>query len=91
MDDMLIVGDKEEEVTRFKKQLTEKYDIKDLGLAQNFLGMRIERDENGIKLSQEYYVKEILEWFGMQYSHPVQTPAQPSLGEKLANAEIKRK
>jgi hypothetical protein len=88
---MLIVGDKDEEVTRFKKQLAEKYDLKDLGLAQKFLGMKLERDENGIKLSQEHYVKEILERFGLQYSHPVQTPAQPSLGEKLANAEIKRK
>jgi hypothetical protein len=36
-------------------------------------------------------VKEILERFGMQYSHPVDTPAVSNLGEKLANAEIGRK
>ena len=48
VDDMLIVGDKDEEVARFKKQLAEKYDLKDLGLAQNFLWMKLERDENGI-------------------------------------------
>jgi len=36
VDDMLIVGEKEEEVERFKKQLAGKYDLKDLGLAQNF-------------------------------------------------------
>ena len=91
VDDMLTIGDKEEEVTRFKKQLAENYDLKDLGLAQKFLGMRIERDKHGIKLSQEHYVKEILERFGMQYSHPVNTPALSNVGGKLANAEIGRK
>ena len=53
--------------------------------------MKIERDERGIKLSQGHYVKEILERFGMQYSHPVDTPALSNLGEKLANAEVGRK
>ena len=52
VDDMLIIGDKEEEVARFKKQLAEKYDLKDLGLAEKFVGMKIERDEHGFKLSQ---------------------------------------
>jgi hypothetical protein len=91
VDDMLIVGEKEEEVARFKKQLACKYDLKDLGLAQKFLGMKIERDDKGIKLSQGHYVKELLERFGMQHSHPVGTPAKGNLTEKLAEAEIARK
>ena len=81
VDDMLITGDKEEEVARFKKQLAGKYNLKDLGLAKKFLGMKIERDVHGIKLSQGHYIKEILDRFGMKYSHPVDTPALSNLGE----------
>jgi hypothetical protein len=91
VDDMLIVGDKEEEVVRFKKKLAETYDLKDMGLAQKFLGMKIYRDEQGIRLSQEHYVKTLLERFGMEYSYPMKTPAAKNLGEKLAEAEMRRK
>jgi hypothetical protein len=90
VDDMLIIGDKEEEVMRFKKKLAETYDLKDMGHAQKFLGMKICRNEQGIKLSQEHYVKTLLERFGMEHSYPMKTPAAKNLGTKLAEAEIRR-
>jgi hypothetical protein len=88
---MLIIGEKEEEVIRFKKQLAEKYELKDLGLAEKFLGMKIYRDENGITLSQEHYTKQLLERFGMDTSYPQKTPAAANLHEKLARAEMRRR
>jgi hypothetical protein len=91
VDDMLIIGEKEEEVIRFKKQLAEKYELKDLGLAEKFLGMKIYRDENGITLSQEHYTKQLLERFGMDTSYPQKTPAAANLHEKLARAEMRRR
>ena len=53
--------------------------------------MKIYRDEQGIKLSQEHYVKTLLERFGRENLYPMKTPAATNLEEKLATAESKRK
>ena len=89
MDDLLIIGDKPEEVERFKQQLREKYEIKDLGLAEKFLGIKITDTGHGIKLDQEHYTVSLLEKFGMDRSYPVETPAQENLSDKLYEAYYK--
>jgi hypothetical protein len=61
VDEMLIIGDDTQEVIEFKQELTLKYELKDLGLVEKFLGMRIERGEGWMKLGQEHYIKEMLE------------------------------
>ena len=91
VDDLLIIGDKPEEVERFKQQLKEKYEIKDLGLAEKFLGIKITDTGYGIKLDQEHYTVSLLEKFGMDRSYPVETPAQENLSDKLYEAYYKAK
>ena len=91
VDDLLIIGDKPEEVERFKQQLKEKYEIKDLGLAEKFLGIKITDTGHGIKLDQEHYTVSLLEKFGMDRSYPVETPAQENLSDKLYEAYYKAK
>jgi len=41
IDDMLIVGANKGEIERLKKQLSENFEMKDLGPAKEILGMRI--------------------------------------------------
>ncbi len=50
--------------------------MKDLGAAKQILGMRILRDRvNGLlKLSQEEYVKKVINRFNMDEAKPVNTP-----------------
>jgi hypothetical protein len=52
---------------RLKAELTEIFDIRDLGESSYFLGMEIERKrvEGTIKLSQKKLTGEILTRFGM--------------------------
>ena len=44
VDDMLIVGANIAEIDRLMKQLSKKFEMKDLGSAKQILGMRISRD-----------------------------------------------
>ncbi len=40
---MLIIGDHADDVKTFKEELQWKYELKDLGLLDTFLGMKVER------------------------------------------------
>ncbi|MCO5559269.1 hypothetical protein L7F22_012865 [Adiantum nelumboides] len=79
VDDMLIAG--KDEIANLKKSLCTQFVMKDLGDANNFLGMRIKRDrQHGIlELSQEQYVHKVLERFSMQGGNTLSTPMQPCL------------
>ncbi|KAH9308427.1 hypothetical protein KI387_036338, partial [Taxus chinensis] len=49
-----------QEIKVLKKQLSESFDIKDLGASKKILGMRITQDrkERKLTLSQEEYIKK---------------------------------
>ena len=76
VDDMLVAGKNMQEIKLLKKQLSESFDMKDLGAARQILGMRITRDrkERKLTLSQEEYIKKVLDRFNMQDAKPVGTP-----------------
>ncbi|XP_060182496.1 wall-associated receptor kinase 5-like [Lycium barbarum] len=74
VDDMLIVGANLQEIDRLKKGLSEEFAMKDLGAAKQILGMRIDRSKEGIKLSQEEYVRKVIKRFNMHDAKPVSTP-----------------
>ena len=65
VDDILVAGSDLDEVERIKRQFTEHYEMKDLGELNYYLGMKITRSEEYIKLDQSGYVREILE----KYNH----------------------
>jgi len=64
-----------------KAKLPEKYKITKRGLAGQFLGIEIHRDEvgTGIGLSQKAYITRILRRFGMEQTHGVSTPMDPNI------------
>ncbi|KAK1417487.1 hypothetical protein QVD17_26616 [Tagetes erecta] len=66
VDDMLIAGSDMEEIRKLKKQLSDEFEMKDLGPAKQILGMSISRKKDGsITLSQEKYIGKVLERFKM--------------------------
>ena len=91
VDDILVAGSDLDEVERIKRQFTEHYEMKDLGELNYYLGMKITRSEEYIKLDQSGYVREILE----KYSHllrgkegkTVNTPMERDL--KLRKSELR--
>ena len=64
-----------------KKQLKANFEMKDLGNLRWFLGMEITRDRKAgiIRLSQEQYIKKVLERFNMVDCKEAATPLDPSI------------
>ena len=74
VDDILVASSSEQAVFTAKKSLQALYTIKDLGEAEYFLGVKIERELNCLKLSQQSYVNSVLDRYGMQDCKPVISP-----------------
>lgn len=54
VDDFLISSEDEEDLVEIKRRLSERYEMKDMGVARKFLGIEIEYGEDGsIKIHQE--------------------------------------
>ena len=80
VDDMAIFGDDEFLIAEIKSKLSATYEMKDLGIAKRFLGLEISRNSDGdVIISQEYYLRRVLQRFGMQDAKPACTPMDPSL------------
>ncbi|GJT49677.1 retrovirus-related pol polyprotein from transposon TNT 1-94 [Tanacetum coccineum] len=60
VDDMLIVGSNDKMIKSTKDMLKSKFDMKDMGLADVILGIKIIRTQNGLVLSQAHYVDKFL-------------------------------
>jgi hypothetical protein len=73
---MLVAGSDMDKIQMLKKQLLSEFDMKDLGVAKQIIGMRINRDKQmgTLQLSQEEYTDRILKRFSMSDAKPVSTP-----------------
>jgi hypothetical protein len=74
VDDILVVAASELALSKVKTLLSKLYEIKDLGNAEYFLGVKIEREHKHVKLTQESYTRGVLERYGMLESKPTPTP-----------------
>ncbi|KAG8474611.1 hypothetical protein CXB51_031247 [Gossypium anomalum] len=76
VDDMLIAAKDKGEIRKVKTQLSEEFEMKDLGPAKKILGVEIIRDRKASKLylSQKGYIEKVLCRFNMQSAKPVSTP-----------------
>ncbi|KAG8496044.1 hypothetical protein CXB51_009475 [Gossypium anomalum] len=76
VDDMLIVAKEKGKIRKVKAQLSEEFEMKDLGPAKKILGIEILRDRKVSKLylSQKGYIEKVLCRFNMQSAKPVSTP-----------------
>ena len=63
VDDMLIIGSNNNIIKATKRMLTCKFDMKDFGVVDVIIGMKISRKSYGLVLSQSHCVKNILEKF----------------------------
>ncbi len=76
MDDLLIMCNNISKLTSLKQQLSQLFDMKDLGEAHYVLGIQIERDRKHrlLHISQREYLKNVLDRFGMSDCNPISTP-----------------
>jgi hypothetical protein len=76
VDDQLITSNNRAALDKFKLQLNSEFECKDMGPAQHFLGFDIHRYRLNRKLyiSQEKYLKDVLQRFDMEDCNPVKHP-----------------
>ena len=80
VDDILIFGTSLNVIEEVKDFLSKSFDMKDLGVADVILNIKLLRGENGgVTLVQTHYVEKVLSRFGYSDCKPVSTPYDPSV------------
>ena len=80
VDDILIFGTNLKVIEEVKSFLSQNFEMKDLGVADVILNIKLLRDnEGGITLLQSHYVEKVLSRFGYSDCTPSQTPYDPSV------------
>ena len=74
VDDMVITGNNEEEISDLKRKLFMEFEMKDLGNLKYFLGIEVFRSRKGIFINQKKYILDLLAEVGMPECKPAETP-----------------
>ncbi|VVC38744.1 Reverse transcriptase, RNA-dependent DNA polymerase [Cinara cedri] len=82
--DVLVAGNSMKKVNNLRKLLSDEFKLTDQGDARSFLGIKIERHNNILKMNQAKYLENLLHNFGMNKCKPILTPMEKKLkfGEK---------
>lgn len=78
VDDMLIMGTSLDVVNKTKQFLNKHFEMKDLGVADVILGIKIVKYSEGIILTQSHYVEKVLQKFNQYNCIPAKTPYDAS-------------
>ncbi|WVZ63910.1 LOW QUALITY PROTEIN: hypothetical protein U9M48_013504 [Paspalum notatum var. saurae] len=74
VDDMLITGDDPDHISHVKMQLSEQFQMSDLGPLSYFLGIEVLQTANGCYLSQSQYIQDLLARSALSDHHTAATP-----------------
>ncbi|GKD56351.1 putative ribonuclease H-like domain-containing protein [Tanacetum coccineum] len=78
VDDIIFGSTKKELCTKFEKLMHKKFQMSSMGELTFFLGLQVSHKDNGIFISQDKYVDEILKKFGFSTMKTASTPMETS-------------
>ncbi|GJX32272.1 putative ribonuclease H-like domain-containing protein [Tanacetum coccineum] len=78
VDDIIFGSTKKELCTEFKKLMHKKFQMSSMGELTFFLGLQVTQKDDGIFISQDKYVDEILKKFGFSTIKTASTPMETS-------------
>ncbi|XP_075080671.1 uncharacterized protein LOC142166143 [Nicotiana tabacum] len=78
VDDIIISGNNQEEITALKYFLNSEFKVKDLGNLNYFLDMKILREAQGIIICQRKFTLDLLKEFDVSALPCVSSPLEPS-------------
>lgn len=87
VDDLIITGDHVEEIQQIRGNLSVRFQMKELGELNHFLGLEVERAKDGLFLCQQKYAQDLLDKYGMLDCKPISTPMEVNI--KLCATEGK--
>lgn len=76
VDDMIITGSCSKEIEKAIIDLSEEFELKDLGEVRRILGIQVKRSGHVMELCQSELIEESLKTFGMSDWNPVSTPIE---------------
>lgn len=79
VDDLIIMGESEEEVVVFKQEMKKVFRMSDLEALSFYLGIEVKQMQSGIELCQSSYVVKLLEKAGMKDCNSCATPMEARL------------
>jgi Reverse transcriptase (RNA-dependent DNA polymerase) len=79
VDDLIITGNNQLEINCVKRDLKNKFDIKDLGKLKYFLGIEIVHSPKGLFISQRKYTLDLLKEIGKLECKPASTPTDSNI------------
>jgi hypothetical protein len=85
VDDIIVASSHPDDVQALLRDLEKEFDLKDLGDLHYFLGIEVNRPDQGSILTQKDYATELLKRVDMLSSKPVATPLSPT--ENLSKSE----
>ncbi|GJW67118.1 cysteine-rich receptor-like protein kinase 8 [Tanacetum coccineum] len=97
VDDLLITGNDESQISSLEAQLSYVFHMKDFGDLSSFLGLEVCKSSKGIFISQHKYTKELLKEGGVLNNKPYKLPIEPNLklqanvGTPLQDPEVYRR
>ena len=96
VDDILIIGSDIGIINATKKILNKQFDMKDMGIADVILGIKVTRISEGYNLSQVHYIEKILGKFSKDDQHIAKTHVDMTIhlaknvGEGMSQIEYTR-
>jgi len=79
VNDLIIIGDSDADISDLKKLLKQKFEMKDLGELRYFLGIEIIQSPKGIWLLQRQYALNKLSEHGMTGYKPISIPLEQNV------------
>jgi hypothetical protein len=73
----MIVGEDTQDAKKALEDLKSRFEIKEVPKFKRYLGMNIKTLPTGIQLSQEDYIDELVDSFGLHDAHPTKSPLDP--------------
>lgn len=88
VDDLLLLGEDEEDLRKLKSQLVVKLPANDLGKATDFLGIKIRQEQDYIGLGQKKQIMSLVEELGLSESRETNLPCDLSIDLSTAENEV---
>lgn len=89
VDDLIVASSLEADIDKIITRMKQHFQMSDLGHISYYLGLEIERDENGIfSIHQKGYIKKILKSFGQEDAKPSKIPMDPGYSKNEQNAQL---
>lgn len=79
VDDILILCRDQDIIDEFKEEMDTRFGIEDIGECQRIIGIKVEQQKDRIRITQEDFIRQLIEDYGLADSRTEKTPVNTAL------------